>query len=195
LLLVTASLATTGCLSRPPLAKETFALSLPNRSAPPKNGTNSLALRQVTLSPLFEGRAFVYRTGEHAYERDPYAEFLVPPERMLATAIREYLRGSGAFGAVLEPGSAFKPTQFAEVNVAELYGDFRKPEDTCAVLTLRWTLFTSASEPAVGFEATASRRIPLKDRTAAALVAGWNQALREILDEIATPAGHGRAQP
>src|ERR1035441_8834103 len=52
----------TGCLSRPALVEQTFVL----QAAPPANrvapkGQAVLAIRALEISPLFEGRNFVYR--------------------------------------------------------------------------------------------------------------------------------------
>ena len=49
---------------------------------------------------LFPISRLVYRTGEFSYERDPYAEFLVPPARDLLAPIRGYFRQNGAFAVV-----------------------------------------------------------------------------------------------
>src|SRR6185436_12015830 len=88
--------------------------------------TNLVALSRVSISPLFQSRSFTYRKAENTYEQDPYAGFLVPPERALAEPIRAWMRASGVFGRVLEPGSGLTPTLVAEVCVNGLYGDFRQ---------------------------------------------------------------------
>src|SRR5665811_495796 len=79
----------TGCLSHPALVQRTFVL----QAAPPANsvapkGEAVLAIRALEVSPLFEGRDFVYRTGADLYQADPYAGFLVSPGRELAIALR-----------------------------------------------------------------------------------------------------------
>ena len=177
-----------GCLSRPALVRQTFALESP---APDRATTNRgdgvLALRSCAVSPLFESRAFVYRTGAEAYEQDPYAGFMVSPNNALAIPVRGYLRNSGVFRDVVEPGSLVQPDRLLEVQVSELYGDFRSPGKPAAVLSLQFVFFRSGSgtSPAVFLDKDYSRRIPLAENTAARVVAGWNQALAEIMTEVA----------
>jgi ABC-type uncharacterized transport system auxiliary subunit len=177
----------TGCVSRPALARETFALTGPTAPAvATKTGTNVLAVRSCTVSPLFENRAFVYRIGPEAYEHDPYAGFLVSPGAALAIPVREYLHQCGAFRDVAQPGSLLAADCWLEVYISELYGDLRSPGSPAAVLSMRFILFRSADgNPAsVWFDRTYSRRVPLAKNTAASVVAGWNEALAGIMAEV-----------
>src|SRR6185503_20942917 len=108
-----------GCASDPKWKRQVFAFSLP--ADPTTTTTNAqthiVALNRVSISPLFQSRSFTYRKGENAYEQDPYAGFLVPPERALGEPIRAWMRASGVFGRVVEPGSGLTPTLVAEVSV------------------------------------------------------------------------------
>ena len=78
---VLASVCTlSGCVSRPPLHKQTFTFTAP--AIDPTNAVAServLGVRRLQIAPPFDGRSLVYRTGEVSYVRDPYAEFLDPP--------------------------------------------------------------------------------------------------------------------
>jgi len=56
--------------------------------------TRVLGIRKLEIAAPFEGRPFVYRTGDHAYQRDPYAAFLDTPAESLVVTIREWLRGA-----------------------------------------------------------------------------------------------------
>ncbi|PWU13612.1 MAG: hypothetical protein C5B50_18975 [Verrucomicrobia bacterium] len=192
--LLVLAFVSTGCLSRPALVHRTYAL----HAAETAQGTNSnprgvLAVGSVRVSPLFEGRAFMYRVGPDLYEADPYAEFVVPPGPALAIPVRAYLRGSGNFEAVVEPGSRLRADNVLEVHASELYGDFRKPAPPAAVLSLRFAMFRSEKDSLV-FQKDYSRRVPLKESTAEAVVAGWNQALAEIMTQAASDLAAARGQ-
>jgi ABC-type uncharacterized transport system auxiliary subunit len=179
----------TGCLSRPALVRQTFALqAAPTTNSAMPKGQAVLAVRVVEFSPLFEGRDFVYRTGADQYEVDPYAGFLVSPRRELAIALRSGLRDTGAFKEVVEPESQLNADIVLEVHVAELYGDFRKPGPLRAVLSMRVLCFEAGSAKARQpfLEKEYTRRVPLPQKTATALVAGWDQALANILTEVAS---------
>src|SRR6266446_2755978 len=123
--MILASAILCGCASGPAWNRRTFAFSLPADPPTTKAQTNIVALSRVSISPLFQNRFFTYRTAENTYELDPYAGFLVPPGRALAESIRAWMRASGVFGRVVEPGSGLAPTLIIEVSVNELYGDFR----------------------------------------------------------------------
>ena len=176
------SLCLTGCLSRPALVHQTFALQTPAiTNTAPATG-RVLVLRPVEVSPLFAGQALVYRTGPNAYETDPYAGFLVPPSRALAIPVRAYLANSGAFADVVEPGSLLTAGQQLQVYVTELYGDFRQPAQPAAVLSLRMVLATA--EGNVILQKVYSRSMPLQKNTATAVVAGYDQALAGIMADF-----------
>lgn len=192
----------TGCLSRPALQRQNFALQTPAVASPatrPVGGV--LVLRSCEISPLFAGRALVYRTGVNSYENDPYAGFLVAPDRVVALPFCAFLANSGLFTSVLEPDGLAMADQFLQIYVGDLCGDFQTPGQPAAVLSLRIVLFDAeGGKPGkVVFQKAYSRRQPISQNTAAAVVAGWNQALGEILNEIASdlkalpkPSGSGQ---
>ena len=85
LLLILAGLVLSGCLSRPSVVKEAFAFSAAPAPARPGPGQGPvLAIRPVGVAPPFDSQSFNYLTGPSSYERDFYAQFLVPPGEALA---------------------------------------------------------------------------------------------------------------
>jgi cholesterol transport system auxiliary component len=181
----------TGCLARPHLDQQSFIFAPPAPSAAKvAAGSRVLAIRTLQVASPFDGRAFVYRTGEFSYDRDPYAEFMTPPAEGLVSPICGRMREAGLFGAVAEAGSALKPNTLVEIHVGQLYGDFR-PAENAAVLAMRFVFFdaTNGVPGKILFQREYTRDIPLKARTAAALIEGWNQALAQILDSVASDFG------
>jgi ABC-type uncharacterized transport system auxiliary subunit len=177
-----------GCASESPWKKETFALTAPSAKTGAGAHTNILCLRRVTVSPLYGGKLLVYRTGENGYERDPYAEFLVPPNQMMDECLRFCLRDGHAFAAVLEPDSGLKSSCFMDVSVSQLYGDFRQFDKPFAVLQMRFVLYvtTPANDGRMIWQREFSKRLPLAHRTSTDLVAVWDTELQEIMDEANT---------
>lgn len=177
----------TGCLSRPALNKKTFTFD-----APPISATNVVAggrvlgIRSLQIAAPFDGRSFVYRTGEFSYARDPYAGFMELPAEELLAPVRGWLRNGGNFSAVTEAGSALRPDTLVEISVSRLFGDFRQPEHPAAVLTMQFVFFDAPNgvPGRVILQKDYSRRMPLDAPTAAALMDGWNQVLAEILAEV-----------
>ncbi|MEY2429358.1 MAG: cholesterol transport system auxiliary component [Verrucomicrobiota bacterium] len=175
-----------GCSSGPAWKRRVFAFSLPAGPEITNAQTNVVALNRVSISPLFQNRSFTYRTAENTYAQDPYAAFLVPPERALAGAIRAGIRGSGLFGRVLEPGSGLTPTLVAEVSVNELYGDFRKPAHPVGKMEIHFIFYAlknDAPGPIV-LDKICAHETPLTRKTPDALMAAWDEDLREIMKEI-----------
>ncbi len=186
-----------GCLSRPALVRQTFALD----PEPPSKSLGSksqgvLAIRTVDVSPLFEGRSFVYRVGPDRYETDPYAEFMVPPNRALEIALRSCLRTSGLFQDVTESRSQLPADTSLEVHAQDLYGDFRNSATPAAVLSMRLLFFDgSTGKPGkLLLQRDYSERVPLPEPTAAALAAGWNYALTQLITQADSDLASARAK-
>jgi cholesterol transport system auxiliary component len=182
-----------GCLSKPALLKQTFAFAA--AEAVPTNilaTTRVLGIRKLQIAAPFEGRSLVYRTGDNAYVRDPYAEFLDTPAASLLVTIREWLRDSAGFAVVIGPGSSLKPNTLAEIEVTRLHGDFRQPRRPVAVLTMRFLFFDApnAIPGRVLLEREYARSMVLKSATPSALMEGWNQALMQILTQVVSDLRH-----
>ena len=180
-----------GCLSKPPLKEQTFAFStpaLPATNAAP--GDRVLGVRTLQIASPFDGRPLIYRTGEFSFERDPYAVFLGPPAEGLVAPVCGLLRAAGCFSAVVGPRnlSTAKSDALVNITINQFYGDFRKSEGPAAVLALQVTFFdaTNGLPGSVILQRDYSRRIPVNSATAAALMAGWNQALVGIVEEVAS---------
>jgi len=179
----------TGCISRPALTRQTFTFDAPTISATNAvTGGRILGIRSLQIAVPFDGRSFVYRTGEFSYARDPYAGFLEPPAEEIIAPLRGWLRSNGNFSAVVEAGSALKPDTSVEIIVNQLFGDFRQPEHPAAVLSMQFVFFDAPKgvPGKVILQQEYSRSMPLDAPTAAALMDGWNRALAEILAEVST---------
>jgi uncharacterized lipoprotein YmbA len=175
-----------GCLSKPALNRQTFAFPIPEAALTNNTTSRVLAIRRLDVAAPFDSRPLVYRTGESTFVRDPYAEFLENPRDTLSVVVREWLRNHKTFAAVVEPGSALKPDTFVEIAVVRLYGDFRKPKQPAAILTMRFLFFdaTNAIPGRALLEKEYTRSTTLDSATPAALMGGWNQSLAQILTEV-----------
>jgi hypothetical protein len=173
-----------GCLSKPALRTQMFAFQSPPPAASETGGV--VVLRSVTMSPVFDNNSFIYRTGPETYEIDPYASFMAAPGQAIAIAVRARLLASGHFRNVVEPGSLAPANFLMEVHVSELYGDFSQPGKGAAVLSLRIALFRvdNAGNRRPILQKDYSRHIAVKNNTAADVMAGWDEALSEIVTEF-----------
>ena len=193
-----AAAVVTGCETRPGWKRQSFAFSLP-AGRPATNACDSVvALNRVSISPTFQSRSFTYRTGENSYEQDPYAGFLIPPERALAESIRASMRASGVFGGVVESGSRIAPTVIVEASINELYADFRqasRPVGTMGIHIICYDL--QDSEPRhIVFDKYFLQETALARKTPSALMAAWDEDLRQIMyqfnSEYAKTSSTGR---
>jgi len=181
-----------GCASNPKWKRQVFAFSLPADPPTTNAQTNIVALSRVSISPLFQNRSFTYRTAENTYEQDPYAGFLIPPERALAEPIRAWMRTSGVMGRVVEPGSGLTPTLVAEVFINELYGDFRKASQPVAAMEIHFRLYEVNSDTPgrIVLDKVCGHETSLARKTPDALMAAWDSVLREIMAEILSEYRH-----
>jgi len=132
----------TGCLARPSLDRQSFVFAPPppatTKEAP---GGPLLASELWQVTAPFEGRLFVYRSGDFSYDHDPYAQFMTPAVRMECSLPSAVVAPGRRIRDVVESGSASKPDTLWKIQVEQLYGDFRHLENPAAVLAMRLRLF------------------------------------------------------
>lgn len=193
------------CASKLARSPESFTLNPPAaRSAPAAGATAVVALHPTDADPIYGGVELVYRVGEHAIERDPYASFAAAPTSMLTVAIRGYLRSSDFVRDVVYPGEGVGVDAEVEPALAELCGDFTNVSHPEAVMSIFFRVLVPASGTAPSREVLLKRyteRRPIEKRTAAAVVAALNQDLAAIMEQFladlkaalppARPAGVG----
>jgi hypothetical protein len=170
------------------MTPQTFTIDPPAlRPSPAPGATCVLSLRLAEVAPTYAGVDLIYRVGPHAVDRDPYASFAAPPALMLTNAIRVYLRDADWVRDVVMPGEGLPVAADIEPAILELAGDFTSGGEPAAVMTLHFRVLA----PGVGAAAekeillkSYTRRRPLSQRTAVAVVAAWNEALGEIMAEF-----------
>jgi hypothetical protein len=183
-----AALGACACVSKPALVSQSFTIDPPAPRAPaPAPGGALLSLARVSVAPVYGGVSLVYRVGDHAIERDPYASLAASPAGVLTAAIRGYLRNADFVRDVVSPGEGLPVAAAIDVSVPELCGDFENPAQPAAVLSLEFRVVAPATGTAAARELLVrayTRSLPIPRRTAAAVAAGWNQALGEIMAEF-----------
>ncbi|HKE13067.1 MAG TPA: hypothetical protein VKE73_15990 [Myxococcota bacterium] len=168
--------------------RQQFVLNAPPpQSADPPAEGPVLGLSRFRASPLLSGTNFVYRTGDQVFVSDFYNVFWIPPAAMVAESTGRWLRVSGLFSQVTDPGGMAPRTLALEGAIAELYGDYRDPATPAAVMGVRFALVdVQGREPRLLFHKDYNVSRPIATATPAALAAGWNQALGEILAALET---------
>lgn len=176
----------TGCASKEVWKHQAFSLTVPAGETPSSAPTNIVSLARVRISPRFQTRSFVYRVAPDTYEEDSYAGFLDAPEGALAESIRAILRQDGQFGRVTEPGSAMLPSVSIEATVNELDGDMTDPAHPTAVMSIHFVVYEAGADGPgrVLLDRTFASRNPMLHKNPAALVAGWDAGLRDIINQL-----------
>ena len=157
----------------------------------PSSSTMVLKINKLRVSPLFSGRAMVYRTADLQYESDFYDEWFVTPSVLVTQQFQNWLAHSGRFQLVLHGTNHIEPTHVLEGTVTEFYGDFR--ESPHAILGIELHLFDAMNERQLSFRRIYHQDVPLTDRTPDALARGLTEALRTVL--VALTKDIGEVQP
>ena len=187
-------LAMAACFNKSYPEKRSFVLDVSSESREPASESPIvLKIKKFRVSPLFVGRAMVYRIGELQYENDFYDEWFVSPSLLLTRQFHDWLSKSGRFRFVLVGTDHVEPTHLLEGSVAEFYGDYRLAQSPKAIFGIELLLLDRLNEPQVIFRRTYHKEVPLADRSPDALAGGLSQAVRLVLvdleREIAEVAG------
>ncbi len=196
-----------GCLSRANPKKQRYMLNV-ERSAPPDvgaaatgsgapapNGVGVLRVGRIRVAPQFERQGFVYRKTDAKYERDFYNEFFEPPSVLFRQVTGYWMNASNLFSSVIGATHPGRADWLIEGRVSQLYADLRERGAPKSVLRISYTLFNdrSATLDAV-FEKTYQVEIEAERASAAAFLAGWNEALTRVLVELEADLGRRLAR-
>lgn len=178
---------TLGACSLPkrPALETTSWMVAPERTGTPYKPRSDIWLKvgSVSTTPPFDGKSLVYRLGDQRYEKDFYNIYSALPNDMISNATRQWMNNAQVFAMTVGQNNSFFPFYTLQVSVEDFYGDYReRPE---AVVTMEFFLtVTSATKnnPIIGSNRY-TKRIALRDNSPAALVAGQQEALAQILKQ------------
>ncbi|MCW7494263.1 hypothetical protein ND861_16575 [Leptospira sp. 2 VSF19] len=144
----------------------------------------TFVVRKVFISPKFEGKEFVYRKENAVYESDFYNGFFIPPAHNFKEELVRSLLKSGNFEWDASIHTRVSVTHFIELNLTQLYGDFRTKEPK-AVIEFEVVVYEDKdfiSSPV--FRKTYKQIQPIDKKEPEALVLGWNLGLSKSFDEL-----------
>ena len=188
-LLVLTALLATGCvkLAHEPLDKHYFQI-VPERTAT-KAATDKdtvLKVRRLSISELYNTRELIYRESEGRVESDYYNMFFVTPSDMLTTELRKWLRDSGLFSHVIEPGSMVIPGLTLEGVVNSLYGDYTSDSPAAVVEMQFFVVDESTARNVIVFSADYTQRVPISKPDPADLVKAMTRGVESIFIDLET---------
>jgi ABC-type uncharacterized transport system auxiliary subunit len=175
-----------GCnLSRPAPVKNTFMLDPPLPPAAASTKPATLRIGTLNVAAPYRDRAFVYRTGDLAYESDFYHEFFVAPAPMIAQATARALTAANVFARVVPSGSAPEDGDYVlEAFVSDLYADARQ-KPAAGVVGITFYLTRTTFPAGVVWSRAYAERAALAESTPQALAQAWNDALGRVLASLA----------
>lgn len=144
----------------------------------------TFVVRKVFISPKFEGKEFVYRKENAVYESDFYNGFFIPPAHNFKEEFVRSLLKSGNFEWDASVHTRLTVTHFIELNLTQLYGDFRTKEPK-AVIEFEVVVYEDKdfiSSPV--FRKTYKQIQPIDKKEPEALVLGWNLGLTKSFEEL-----------
>jgi cholesterol transport system auxiliary component len=162
--------------------KHYYALEVTRQGEPgvPVSGA-VLDVRGLLVSPRFEGKELVYRTGDTRYESDFYNAWFVSPSAMLTQQVQNWLRHARLFEDVVATPSYLDATHILEGTVTALYGDYRQQGEQKAVVGMHIVLIEDMStRRAMVFQRDYQQVVELTETSPDALTRGWNQGLEQI---------------
>jgi cholesterol transport system auxiliary component len=164
--------------------KRSFVLDVghPQQEAP-SNSTIVIKINTFRVSPLFAGRAMVYRIADLQYESDFYDEWFVTPAALVTQQVHHWLSQSSGFQLVGLGMNHLDPTHLLQGTVTEFYGDFR--DTPLAVLGLDVHVLDAMHAHQPLFRRSYHQEVPLGDRSPDALARGLTEALRLALVDMA----------
>jgi cholesterol transport system auxiliary component len=159
----------------------------------PSNSSIVLRINKFRISPLFAGRAMVYRVADLQYETDFYDEWFVAPATLVTQQVQQWLSRSSGFQMVMLGTNHVEPTHLVEGTVTEFYGDFRAAP--LAVFGLELYVLDALRDRPPFLRRTYRQEVRLKDRSSEALAIGLSEALTTILAEVARDLAAVRQAP
>ncbi|TGL87651.1 hypothetical protein EHQ68_06950 [Leptospira congkakensis] len=144
----------------------------------------TFVVRKVFISQRFEGKEFVYRKENAVYESDYYNGFFIPPSHNFKEELVRSLLKSGNFEWDASMHTRVAVTHFIELNLSQMYGDFRTKEPK-AVIEFEVVVYEdkdSISTPV--FRKTYKQIQTIEKKEPEALVLGWNLGLTNTFNEL-----------
>ncbi len=179
--------AAAGCvnLNKSYPEKRSFVLevSRDQETRPPSTGP-ILKIARFRVSPQFEGRELVVRTGEFQYDMNFYDVWLVAPGAMLGQQFYAWLSRTGQFQYVLLGSNHVETAYVLAGDITAFHGDYREGRQPTAVLGLDLHVTDGKQEASVVWQRRYRQEVPLSDRSPDELARGLSETLRLVLLDV-----------
>ena len=186
-IVLAAPLALAACTSLLPAQKYTPRVNWPLQPAPPAAAANAgngqvLMIRPIAAAPGLDSRGLQSLAADGSLKVDYYNLWAVPPADAVTQALVDWSQASGAFFAVVTPGSRLQPALIVEGELTELLADPGRGEAHAAltlVLIKPAGTLTGTALPVT--QARLQATAPLQGEDPTAMAAAQNNALSGVL--------------
>lgn len=195
-LLATLPLAFSGCglSQRPYLERRQWPLIVRRPVAlPPRPGGRVLLVRAIRAAPGLDVRGLQTMRADGSLAADFYEEWLVPPAEAIEDDLRQWLAASGAFSAVLAPGSRLPADQVLEGDLTAFWADLAtmRARMTLGIVLLDQNRANGTVR--IQTQQTFTSETPLAATDAPAVAAALRTAVSDVLGQIETAVKGRRA--
>lgn len=177
----------TGCvkLGADPIDKHFYRLT-PQRSAEKVINERNIVLqvRRLGISEIYNTRELIYQLDNGRVESDFYNMFFVSPRSMLTTELRSWLKQSGLFTSIIEPGSMIIPGLTLEGIVNSLYGDYATNDPEAVVAMQFFLVDENTPDNTIVFSQNYTQRVPLDEPSPEELIQGMTTGVELIFQEL-----------
>ena len=187
LILLMASLAAFSCAPKKPAIERNHYILEVFRDQPARQESisASLAVRDFSVSPGYQGREIIYKTDQSVARADFYNHYFVLPGPMAAQLTRSWIRDSGLFASVI-PMSSHKVADYVlEGAISSIYGDLRDPDHPGAVVEINFLLLKNSG---FDFEIVLQNKYraetKMLDHGTQFLIDALNSSLKDILSSL-----------
>lgn len=186
-------ISTTGCAkldkSYPERKYYVFDVT-PNVSASVPIPNSVLKIRRFRVSPAYHGNEFVYRISSDGYESDFYNQFFKSPSSLITQVVYKWASRSSPFEYVVEAPSEVTPDFILDGVVNAIYGDYSASGSPKAILRIQiFLLIEVAAKREIVFSKTYREEIDINSKAPNDLVAGWDEALTNIMTDFEVDLG------
>ena len=172
---------TVGCFSTKYVEQKQYLLNI--KTLPEKKITHNkctIFVERITAAVPFDQYDFLYRIKSDQYLTDYYNGFLVSPSQQLEPVLINYLKVLG--NCDLDTVGLLTTPNRLQVQIAELYADYRDSSHPQAVIGLRFILTKVVDgKTTILFDKILYNRVALKEKSTTGLLSAWNIGLQDVL--------------
>ncbi|MFO7727699.1 MAG: hypothetical protein R6X11_05170 [Desulfonatronovibrio sp.] len=175
------------CAPKKPAIERNYYILETSRNSPPAQETipASLKIPDFSVSPGFQGREIIYRSGKSSAIADFYNHYFILPGPMITQLAGSWFMDAGLFSAVIPPSSTKEADYILEGAVTSIYGDTSQSGKNAAVVEINFMLLkNSGFDQEIVFQKKYKSTVKTEVSGAQPLINGLNKGLNNIFTSL-----------